>query len=359
MLVAFFHLEPHIYGHFHDSSFVNGSYLFVDFFFVLSGFVISHAYLDRLGGWPQVKEFVLRRFGRLWPLHAAMLGLLALLGFYLPAPPTFAAPTDLGMLLPNLLLIHGLGFPRLSWNFPSWSISTEFGVYLLFALLCAFAAGRRGIMRLAGPALAALGFGLTLLAMENDIRLRPEALFFRCLYGFFVGQCVHSIWKSGAPRLGRGPVPEVLAVAAVCLFVTLCGSGRWSIMAPLVFAPAVWVFAQEGGPLSRALSVPAAARLGAWSYSIYMVHPAVLQLSGNVFGAAGLLQEKTIAPGVTALTISFAGKWGGDLAALVYLAAVVSVSALSYRFIERPAGAFFYRLASGSAPAEEGRSGQT
>src|ERR1700743_2555768 len=58
---------------------IRNAWLFVDFFFVLSGFVIAHAYGDRLEKTPQIKDFVLRRIGRLWPLHVAvLLGFVAL-----------------------------------------------------------------------------------------------------------------------------------------------------------------------------------------------------------------------------------------------------------------------------------------
>ncbi len=43
--------------------------LWVDFFFVLSGFVIAHAYLDRLRTGLGLGTFMVRRFARLYPLH--------------------------------------------------------------------------------------------------------------------------------------------------------------------------------------------------------------------------------------------------------------------------------------------------
>jgi peptidoglycan/LPS O-acetylase OafA/YrhL len=44
--------------------------LFVDFFFVLSGFVICHAYATRVTDTRSAGGFMIRRFGRIWPLHA-------------------------------------------------------------------------------------------------------------------------------------------------------------------------------------------------------------------------------------------------------------------------------------------------
>lgn len=71
-LVAFMHFD--VYSHFHTLPFVWNSYLFVDFFFVLSGFVISASYRTRLMLGFGVCKFMLLRFGRVYPLHLFMLG---------------------------------------------------------------------------------------------------------------------------------------------------------------------------------------------------------------------------------------------------------------------------------------------
>src|SRR5690349_3198982 len=77
LLVALFHLDA--YWHFYDGLFVRNAWLFVDFFFVLSGFVISHAYRGRLATWHDARSFAIRRIGRLWPLHMAVLTFFVLL----------------------------------------------------------------------------------------------------------------------------------------------------------------------------------------------------------------------------------------------------------------------------------------
>ena len=71
LLVALFHFPAA--GWLEKNGFINGSFLFVDFFFVLSGFVIAHAYADRLKDGVSLKRFMVTRFGRLFPLHAFML----------------------------------------------------------------------------------------------------------------------------------------------------------------------------------------------------------------------------------------------------------------------------------------------
>jgi len=137
MLVAVLHFPAmhHAYG----SAVLNNLYLFVDFFFVLSGFVIAHSYRERLKSKTDVERFLVRRFGRVWPLHVAMIAAFALVevakwvlvaGAGLqantaPFDPSGQAP--LAALPANIFLAHGLGvLPRLSWDHPSWSISAEF-----------------------------------------------------------------------------------------------------------------------------------------------------------------------------------------------------------------------------------------
>ena len=48
---------------------VTNSYLFVDLFFVLSGFVMAYAYGDKIRGGMGFGEYVALRLGRLYPLH--------------------------------------------------------------------------------------------------------------------------------------------------------------------------------------------------------------------------------------------------------------------------------------------------
>ena len=73
LLVAMFHLQA--YSHIYDWSLVRHSFLFVDFFFVLSGFVIAGSYRAKLLGGFSIWHFMLLRFGRLYPLHLAILAI--------------------------------------------------------------------------------------------------------------------------------------------------------------------------------------------------------------------------------------------------------------------------------------------
>src|SRR6266516_6694053 len=94
-LVALFHLDA--YSHLYDVPFLRNSWLFVDFFFVLSGFVIAANYQQRLLDGFGVGRFLLLRLGRLYPLHFAMLALF--IAFELVKVPK-------GIVIPTLLSVN-------------------------------------------------------------------------------------------------------------------------------------------------------------------------------------------------------------------------------------------------------------
>src|SRR5258708_8409695 len=72
-LVALFHLDA--YSHLYGGPFLRNSWLFVDFFFVLSGFVIAANYQQRLLDGFGIGRFLLLRLGRRYPVHFTIFAL--------------------------------------------------------------------------------------------------------------------------------------------------------------------------------------------------------------------------------------------------------------------------------------------
>ena len=118
---------------------------FVDLFFVISGYVIANQYLHRVLDHHAVGRFLWRRLARVYPLHIAtltfylMIALLLALGYVQSDNPTRYPLSDVPA---QVLLLHAIDGQRLTFNFPSWSLSAEMVCYLLFPLV-AFAALRR------------------------------------------------------------------------------------------------------------------------------------------------------------------------------------------------------------------------
>lgn len=155
------------------SLFGNGG-LFVDFFFVLSVFVIAASYSERLAQGFSLARYAVLRIGRVWPLHVTMvLAALALelaAWFFgsqgLSAHAPFSGTHSPGHALTSFLLLDGY-FPGRT-NFYSgagWSISVELLLYALAAL--AFRGGRWGMTALMGA--GALGLALHLAELDLPV----------------------------------------------------------------------------------------------------------------------------------------------------------------------------------------------
>jgi peptidoglycan/LPS O-acetylase OafA/YrhL len=114
-------------------------YLGVDFFFVLSGFVIHYSYKEKLlSGNESASRFIWLRIARIYPLHLCIL-LLYLLNpiaiTFLSSKGTIPDTYSIGYFFASLLMVQNWGFSDgLKWNGPAWSISTEFLAYLTYPL---------------------------------------------------------------------------------------------------------------------------------------------------------------------------------------------------------------------------------
>src|ERR1700742_2803797 len=136
LFVALHHFPAQ--GFVYHLSLVRHSWMFVDFFFVLSGFVIAFAYGGRLQKRDTLWPFAVRRFFRLWPLHVVVLvGFVALETYrYVSTGEGFTGTRSLFSLFTNLTLTQSLGLNSdMTWNTPSWAVSTEFWTYIVFALM--------------------------------------------------------------------------------------------------------------------------------------------------------------------------------------------------------------------------------
>lgn len=126
VVLTHFPADSHIY----NLEFVRNAYLFVDFFFVLSGFIIASRYYDSILDGLGFRDFIVPRIARLYPVHVITLSLaLAFqLTLYLYIEHTgFISNAELfsgeyapHTILYELLLIHGLGITQnTNWNGPS------------------------------------------------------------------------------------------------------------------------------------------------------------------------------------------------------------------------------------------------
>lgn len=190
-------------------------WILVDLFFVLSGIVMAMNYA-RPSRRVAVREFMVRRLARIYPLHLAMLLLLLPLRVVRLATAAFGLPVVSALsqdvntpyaFLMHLLLLNALGtVGSLSWNGVSWSISAEFYTYLVFAALIALLAAYR-LWSLTGPVFALVAVG-SLLAVLFVLRMGSLDFHYhfgilRCLYGFSLGVVTFKLVEAFRDRLAR------------------------------------------------------------------------------------------------------------------------------------------------------------
>jgi peptidoglycan/LPS O-acetylase OafA/YrhL len=344
-------------------SVISNAYLFVDFFFVLSGFVVCHAYRDRLRSVRHVGGFLLRRIGRLWPLHlvvlfAFMLAVMAI-NLYGRHPDNLMIESGTGnyslrALLLNVALLNSMGFHGVAWNGPAWSIGAEFYTYALFAAVTLLSGVRRLVPVAIGVMLLAMG--AILLVAPTYMNSTADYGFIRCIAGFFGGVLTYHLHQRLRHRaLPMATLWEVTAVVLTGLFIASVGIGPdevrpWSVLAPVAFGAAILVFAREGGMVSAALRTRPLRALGGWSYSIYLIHMPLLillaygiWLYGDVAGVAVRQQVDVLGHAKTLYDLGNPLLTTALLAFFVGL--VIALASFTYARIEEPWRDRFARVA--------------
>ncbi len=311
-------------------------YLAVDFFFLLSGFVIWISWHTRLrdGGWRAVPGFWRKRIARIWPLHAVVLTGGAAMAVALAAtgrhdPRQF--PFD--QLPMHLLLIQNWSFTdRLSWNDPAWSISCELAAYLAFPLLVAAIDWRRVPGWAVIAAIAALAVLMTSVfagagaaSLGDEI---PRLGVIRCLIEFAAGTAVAALWLRWRDR---PVVPAALAalLAVALLALTAIGWIPETLGVMPGFAAALLALALTANAAANPLRGRAVHYLGEISYATYLSH----FLLWIAFKLVFVSDADAVPPGLIAL----------------YLGMVLMASVLLYHLVERPAQRWINAL--GTPPA--------
>lgn len=359
ILVVLFHAQ--VASHVRDAALVRAGEMLVDFFFVLSGFVIAYAYAGRVKSGADLGRFMMLRFGRVLPLHVVVLAaFIAMEGFKAMAPglgapddAAFTGTNQIGAILTNLFLVQVGTHDQLTWNTPAWSIAAEIVAYAAFGVAALLLGRRLGLAALAG---AVVSLAVLWAVAPQGMVSTHDFGDFRAIYGLSVGVLVHRLAMGGIVRLRaevtdvrgrwRWTAVEVLTVAAALAFI-VNGYGRdAAFAAPAVFGVVVLVFAVEGGQVSALMRTRPLVLLGTLSFSIYMVHMFIIMRMVNLARLSDKLTgTATVVPMGHTEGVDFGNLFAGDAAILAILGLTIAVSGVTYRVVEQPGRAWFRRMA--------------
>ena len=278
----------------------------VSFFFVLSGFILAYVY-PSLESKNNVRRFLIARFARLWPLHAATF-LLVLL--FIPANLRTPEGQDTpSLILTNLFMIQSwipIWNYYFSYNWLSWAISTEFAFYLFFPclqyawqrtwhikLLCAFL---MVVVIISYANMSGLPSGEAVGTTEQVgysglVYIGPLGRLFEFTLGMALALAFPRIMSFFSPGRTIGTIIEVLALIMALVIMVMSPSiansvildypwigesgKKWLLNGGLpcgFYGLLILLLAMEKGLFSRFLSRGFFRFLGEMSLSVFLLH---------------------------------------------------------------------------------------
>ncbi|AMK18238.1 MULTISPECIES: acyltransferase family protein [Sphingobium] len=265
------------------------AYLAVDLFFILSGFVISYGYHDRVVkhlAMPSYIDFLMNRMARVWPLHLVVT-LVFGLRILLNVSGNQSIELTPANVLSNLFMVQSWGWGTQPIAGNSWSVSTEVAAYLIYPLIAIMAFSRWAlvqaalcIMLLTLVASSGLGSSGPLDVNENDSVLT----LLRCLAGFSLGVLTFRIAdKSWCRALidRRGGFAIICGLIALALLLP-----RADILVVCLMPLLVLSCYYDGAAARAVMANPVSFHLGLISYSIYLWHPLVRDVAARAMTVA-------------------------------------------------------------------------
>jgi peptidoglycan/LPS O-acetylase OafA/YrhL len=319
-------------------------WLGVDLFFVLSGFVLTHTYLHKLGSRPGLRpaaSFYWNRLSRVWPTWAVVT--FAFTGFLVVKHLTVggshlhegAQPSlDPVTMVKNLLMVQVWDTPvpyATGPVGPGWSLSAEWLAYCVFPLVVL------GLYRLrrcpavvlgGGAVLAALPFaaGVVLNANHDFSWSWLVRIGGGFLAGAFTALCVARIRVTAstgrrASVVAGGAIVFALVVIWWGVLVGSRDGGDYAGLASLAFPVLVGALALADGGPARFLTKDWVVMGGRISFALYLVHECLFEVFWTAMDVVPALGPES--------------RWQG-LAAPLVVVATVPAAWLLWRFVEEP-----------------------
>jgi peptidoglycan/LPS O-acetylase OafA/YrhL len=301
-------------------------YLAVDFFFMLSGFVLAYAYGQPMESGLTVSHFMKARLIRLYPLYLIGLAIAILAMLVERAQGIVYGKLVLYWSLLELFFLPVPGvaaFPLFPMNSPVWSLFFELVANVGFGIF--YRALTDITLRLVVALFAVLLIGTALHFDSVNIGLRWENVFGglpRVGFSFFAGVALYRIWNKKSIIVAPPLLLAIVAVfGALLSFRYVYFELPVALFAILICFPAIIYFGaccEAVGAAARAAGV-----LGASSYALYVIHEPIYSCMSLAYPDLAK-RAATTTP------------WGG----IVFVASCFGLALLLEHFLHRPASEF-------------------
>ena len=310
--------------------------IFVEMFFVLSGFVLTHGYAFKPISF---KSFFISRTFRIFPLHIFMLILVLLSEIIKYVAYQYGVPFNhiplTGGESPSLLIYHilllqsWLAFvPSTGFNNPAWSISLEYYMYMIFFITLLIKHVNK----------AYLWFFISMVSfifIVNDIGIYKVL---RGLSSFFLGSLIYLVYRNFYQNIVSiskkyFSLLEVLILLTIIMLIS-SNLDYKAIIATFLFSIQMLVFAFEKGIISTFLKRSFFLHIGKISYSIYLIHYFIL----SIVMFLAIILTKFGFPTTSMINdvrfIDFGNGFINNLVLFSLIIFIIFISNYSYKYIE-------------------------
>ena len=341
-IAAIFIVIHHIrfVGSITELKFIADAQIFVEMFFVLSGFVLTHGYAFKKNF--NFRRFFISRTFRIFPLHIVMLVLIILAelvkfiayknGINFTNIP-FTGAYDINHIIYHVFLLQSwIPYVQDSgFNGPAWSISVEYYMYMIFFVTLLIKLNIRYIVWLI------VSLSAFYLLWDSAIHGTYGSVL-RGFSSFFLGALVYSVYKYSYRKLininsNYFSILEIIILTSIIIIGSLELENKTILMTG-IFTIQIFVFAFEKGIVSNMLKKNFFLYIGKLSYSIYLIHYIILWIV--VFIAIVITKigvTTTMIKGGTRF-IDLGSSLYNNLSIFIILLVVVFLSSLSYKYIE-------------------------
>ncbi len=330
----------------------------VDLFFILSGFVLTWNYLDRMGeSWSTraTLRFLWLRLARVWPVYLVTMHLAAAFAVFtlyvgrFPLPPDVIASLNALSWLKQVFLVQlwfQPFFDGSSWDGPAWSISAEWLAYLLFGGLVLVVFRIAGVTRARGLMWLAVAAALapTLLLLAHGVFYTPWSWLPRIIMQFTAGAlacaAVRRLQLSDRGRHVAGLTALGLGAAIIGGLYLLDAYPPQDMLdagglVDVLFVPLVVTLSIGAGTLPALLSTPVMVYLGHISFGLYMVH----EIVHTMWNWA-----------VQQFAITLVPSWSAKFAVVGLVVFSGLLAAVLYHVVEEPARRWMRRMIEPRTP---------